>query len=121
MTGCCVLFYCVVDARMWLRDPTPLFRTNVEGLRHVLEVAVDAGLKRFLFTSTLGTLAISDGASVSEEDPHNWPGGGAYIESRVAAENLVMHYLPKRSYPLSHCAFRRRTVPVTGSRHHTAH
>jgi dihydroflavonol-4-reductase len=24
--GCDVVYYCVVDARMWLRDPTPLFR-----------------------------------------------------------------------------------------------
>jgi nucleoside-diphosphate-sugar epimerase len=40
MTGCDVVFYCVVDARMWLRDPAPLFRTNVEGLQHVLDAAV---------------------------------------------------------------------------------
>jgi hypothetical protein len=31
------VFYCVVDTRAWLRDPAPLFRTNVEGLRHVLD------------------------------------------------------------------------------------
>lgn len=99
MTGCDVVFYCVVDARMWLRDPTPLFRTNVDGLRHVLDVAVDAGLKRFVFTSTTGTLAISDGAPVTEEDPHNWRGGGAYIESRVAAESLVMHYVAEKKLP----------------------
>ena len=29
MAGCDVVFYCVVDARIWLRDPAPLFRTNV--------------------------------------------------------------------------------------------
>ena len=33
MTGCSVIYYCVVDARMWLRDPAPLFATNVEGLK----------------------------------------------------------------------------------------
>ncbi|MBO0863868.1 MAG: NAD-dependent epimerase/dehydratase family protein [Mycobacterium sp.] len=99
MTGCDVVFYCVVDARMWLRDPTPLFRTNVDGLRHVLDIAVEAGLKRFVFTSTTGTLAISDGAPVTEDDPHNWHGGGAYIESRVAAEKLVMQYVAERNLP----------------------
>ena len=40
MAGCDVVFYCVVDARFWLRDPAPLFRTNVEGLRHLLDAAV---------------------------------------------------------------------------------
>ncbi|CQD15266.1 dihydroflavonol-4-reductase family protein [Mycobacterium lentiflavum] len=37
-------------ARMWLRDPAPLFQTNVEGLRHVLDVALDADLKKFVFS-----------------------------------------------------------------------
>ncbi len=40
MTGCDVVFYCVVDARILLRDPAALFRTNVEGLRHVLDAAL---------------------------------------------------------------------------------
>ncbi len=99
MVGCDVVYYCVVDARMWLRDPGPLFRTNVEGLRHVLEAAVDADLAKFVFTSTTGTLAISDGTPVTEEDPHNWTAGGAYIEARVTAENLVMTYAKERGLP----------------------
>ena len=40
MDGCDVVYYCVVDARPWLRDTTPLWRTNVDGLRNVLDVAV---------------------------------------------------------------------------------
>jgi len=54
MCGCGDVFYCVVDRRAWLRDPAPLFRTDVEGLRHVLDAAVDADLRRFAFTSTIG-------------------------------------------------------------------
>jgi dihydroflavonol-4-reductase len=86
MTGCDVVYYCVVDTRTWLRDPTPLFRTNVEGLRHVLDAALDADLKKFVFTSTTGILAISDSRVVTEDDPRNWDQGGSYIEARVAAE-----------------------------------
>ncbi len=103
MTGCSVIYYCVVDARMWLRDPAPLFATNVEGLRQVLEVATEpeiaAGLRRFVFTSTIGTLAVSDTRPVTEDDPHNWTEGGPYIESRVAAENLLLDYCRDRGLP----------------------
>jgi dihydroflavonol-4-reductase len=99
MAGCDVVYYCVVDARMWLRDPAPLFRTNVEGLRHVLDAAVDADLKKFVFTSTTGTLAISDDRVVTEDDPHNWDQGGAYIEARVAAENMLMSYVRDKGLP----------------------
>ena len=39
MAGCDDVYYCVVDTRAWLRDTAPLFRTNVEGLQHVLDGA----------------------------------------------------------------------------------
>jgi dihydroflavonol-4-reductase len=99
MAGCDLVYYCVVDARMWLRDPEPLFRTNVEGLRHVLDAALDANLIKFVFTSTIGALAISDSRVVTEDDPHNWDQGGAYIEARVAAEKMVMSYAHDKGLP----------------------
>ncbi len=99
MTGCDVVYYCVVDARMWLRDPAPLFRTNVEGLRHVLDAALEANLKKFVYTSTTGSLAISDTRPVTEDDPHNWDQGGAYIEARVAGENLLLSYARDKGLP----------------------
>lgn len=99
MTGCDVVYYCVVDARMWLRDPAPLFRTNVEGLRHVLDAAVDVGVPKFVFTSTTGTLAVNELRPVTETDAHNWTGGGPYIDARVAAEELVMRYVREHDLP----------------------
>jgi dihydroflavonol-4-reductase len=99
MAGCDVVYYCVVDARMWLRDPAPLFRTNVEGLRHVLDAALATGLRKFVFTSSSGTLAIHENRPVTEDDPRNWGGGGAYIESRRAAEDLVMQYARDKGLP----------------------
>jgi sugar phosphate isomerase/epimerase len=47
-----VVFYCVVDTRFYLRDPAPLFQTNVESLRRVLDIAAEADLHRFVFCST---------------------------------------------------------------------
>lgn len=96
-----VVFYCVVDARAWLRDPAPLFATNVEGLRRVLDIAVQADLQRFVFLSTIGTIAISSGGvAVTEETPFNWGGkGGPYIESRRTAEDLVLRYATEHGLP----------------------
>jgi dihydroflavonol-4-reductase len=56
MAGADDVYYCVVDTRGWLHDPAPLFRTNVDGTRNVLEVAKDAGLNRFVFTSSYATV-----------------------------------------------------------------
>jgi dihydroflavonol-4-reductase len=101
MVGCDVVYYCVVDARAWLRDPAPLLRTNIEGLRHVLDAALDADLRRFVFMSTIATLAVStDGTPVTEEQPCNWySDGGAYTQCRVDAENLVLRYARERGLP----------------------
>ena len=96
-----VVFYCIVDTRFYLRDPSPLFETNVESLRRVLDIAVDADLDRFVFYSTIGTIAIAEnGESATEDMPFNWDGvGGAYIESRRRAEDLVLDYARNRGLP----------------------
>lgn len=100
MEGVDDVFYCVVDTRAWLRDPAPLFRTNVEALRGVLDVAVEAGLNRFVFTSSVTTLARNDDRPVTEDDAHNWlEKGGAYVRSRMQAERLVLDYARNRDLP----------------------
>ena len=100
MAGCDVVYYCVVDARPWLRDPEPMRRTNVEGLRNVLEVAVEAGLRRFVFTSSIGTIGRAEGGLADENTAHNWLDvGGAYIRSRVEAEEMVLRYSAERGFP----------------------
>lgn len=100
MAGCEVVYYCVVDARPWLRDPAPMWQTNVDGLRNVLDVALDADLRRFVFTSSIGTIGRAEGALADEETAHNWLDvGGAYIRSRVAAEEMVLRYCADKGFP----------------------
>jgi dihydroflavonol-4-reductase len=96
-----VVYYCVVDTRVELRDPAPLFKTNVEALRHVLDVAVRANLQRFVFLSTIGTIAVGrNGETVDEDTPFNWAEeAGSYIESRRAAEQLVLSYVADHGLP----------------------
>mgnify|MGYP003694614405 CR=1 FL=1 len=102
MAGCDDVFYCVVDTRAWLRDPAPLFRTNVEGLRHVLgrcggrrPEALRLHQHHRNHRHTSGRPAGNRGAIAS-----NWADkGGGYIRSRVEAENLVMRCARERGLP----------------------
>jgi dihydroflavonol-4-reductase len=94
------VFYCIVDTRAWLRDPTPLFATNVEALRGVLDVAVEVGVPKFVFCSTVGTIGITERGLADEETPHTWAHlGGPYIETRVQAETLVLEAARDRGLP----------------------
>ncbi|HYO05283.1 MAG TPA: NAD-dependent epimerase/dehydratase family protein [Mycobacterium sp.] len=103
MTGCQVVYYCVVDTRGWLKDPAPLFHTNVEGTRNVLEVAcqkeIAADLERFVFTSSYVTVGRKRGRTATEDDAIVDRGLTPYVQSRVQAENLVMQYVRDRGLP----------------------
>ena len=99
--GCDDVYYCVVDTSAWLRDPAPLFRTNVEGLRNVLDVAVkEPSLRRFVFTSsyvTVGRLAWPRGHR-GRRDRLGWA-DSLRSQSRVQAEDLVMRYVTEAGLP----------------------
>lgn len=100
MDGCDDVYYCVVDTRAWLRDPAPLFRTNVEGLRNVLDIAKEADLHRFVFTSSYVTVGRSRGHVATEEDrisPDRRV--SPYVQSRVQAEDLVLRYVAEHGLP----------------------
>jgi dihydroflavonol-4-reductase len=99
MTGCDVVYYCVVDTRAWLRDPAPLFRTNVEGLRNVLDVAKNAGLRKFIFTSSYVAVGRRRGRRATEADQIRSRGLTLYVRSRVQAEDLVMRYVVESGLP----------------------
>lgn len=100
MKGVDTVFYCIVDARAWLRDPSPLYATNVEALRHVLDAAVEVGVPKFVFCSSVVTIAAAKSGPADETMPHNWRHlGGAYIESRIQAEDLVMQYHREKGLP----------------------
>jgi dihydroflavonol-4-reductase len=100
MDGVDDVYYCVVDTRAWLRDPSPLFRTNVEGLRNVLDVAVtESNLRRFIFTSTYATVGRRHGHVATEEDVIGSRGLTPYVQSRVRAEDLVMRYVADAGLP----------------------
>ncbi|ASR04650.1 MULTISPECIES: NAD-dependent epimerase/dehydratase family protein [Gordonia] len=91
MDGCDVVFHCAVDTRAWLRDPAPLYRTNVDALRAVLEVAAGQPLHKFVFTSTVATIGRVKDRRATEDDEFNWSKHAPdYVKSRVAGENLLL-------------------------------
>ena len=99
MAGCDDVYYCVVDARGWLRDPAPLFRTNVEGTRNVLDIAKDAELHRFVFTSSYVTVGRRRGHRADESDVIKDRGLTPYVRTRVQAETLVLQYAREHGLP----------------------
>jgi dihydroflavonol-4-reductase len=100
MAGCDSVFYSVVDPRFWLSDPTPIYRNNVDGLVNAMDVALERGVKRFIFTSSMGTLGFNPDGPVTEEIPFNWHDRAPpYILARLAAEERLLEYCRERGLP----------------------
>ncbi len=60
MKGVRRVFHVAADYRLWTQNPDEIYDTNVEGTRRLLEVAGQAGVERFVYTSTVATIAVSD-------------------------------------------------------------
>jgi dihydroflavonol-4-reductase len=104
MAGCDDVYYCVVDTRGWLNDPTPLFRTNVEGTRNVLEVVKDVhrdgALRKFIYTSSYVTVGRRRGHRASEDTViASERGLTPYVRSRLRAEKIVLQYAREHAVP----------------------
>src|ERR1700723_1010336 len=90
LKGARYLFHAAADYRLWARDPEEIQRNNVEGTRLIMQEALGAGVERIVYTSSVATLKITDGAASTEDNPlADGEGIGAYKRSKVAAERLV--------------------------------
>lgn len=61
LEGCDSAVHLAADYRLWAPSEEEIYRTNVEGTRHLLSVVRDAGLSRLVYTSTMAVLAPSPG------------------------------------------------------------
>ncbi|HXU78725.1 MAG TPA: hopanoid-associated sugar epimerase [Methylomirabilota bacterium] len=58
LRGCEWCFHVAASYHLWLRDYRPMYATNVEGTRNVLEAAATAGCERIVYTSTVGCIGL---------------------------------------------------------------
>ncbi len=87
IAGCDWCFHTAASYHLWLRDYQPMYATNVEGTRNVIEAAGVAGCKRIVYTSTVGCIGLPQtlkGASVPTDE-----------FAKVSKAQLTNHY--KRS------------------------
>ncbi len=67
VAGCAVVYHVAADYRLWAKDPSQLYRSNVEGTRNLLTAARDAGVERVVYTSTVGCIGMPGGSAGRRE------------------------------------------------------
>ena len=98
VAGCDSVFHVAADYRLWVADPKPMYRANVDGSVNVLEAAAAAGATRMVYTSSVAVLGINKDRTPADED------------TPVTVDDMVGHY--KHSKFLAEQAVRARAAEL---------
>jgi dihydroflavonol-4-reductase len=93
VAGCGLVFHVAADYRLWVKNRGELYRSNVDGTRHLLEAARRAGVERVVYTSTVGCIGIPRDGLGDENTPvslHEM--SGAYKRSKFLAEQVALEF-----------------------------
>jgi dihydroflavonol-4-reductase len=87
VAGCERVYHVAADYRLWSRNSADLYATNVEGTRNLLTAAERAGVKRIVYTSTVGCIGMpgDESTPVSINDMT-----GHYKRSKWLAEQVAL-------------------------------
>lgn len=88
LKGCDWCFHVAASYHLWLRDYAPMYRSNVDGTRSVIEAAHRAGCARIVYTSTVGCIGLPKADASGRWVPTN-------EETPVSEAQMSNHY--KRS------------------------
>jgi dihydroflavonol-4-reductase len=89
IAGCDAVYHVAADYRLWAPDPQELYRSNVNGTRNLLDAARRAGVRRIVYTSTVGCIGVpgDEDTPVSLADMT-----GHYKRSKFLAELAALEY-----------------------------
>src|SRR5262249_51475250 len=87
--GCDTVFHAAGMPEQWLRDPGQFHRVNVEGTAALVDVAMKAGIRAFVYTSTIDVFAQRPGVGYDESVLATEPLATAYERSKQLADEVV--------------------------------
>ncbi len=101
LKGCDVLYHAAADYRLWTRTPEDMYRTNVGGTTAILEAAMENGISRVVYTSSVGTLGNPGNGLPGNEDTDVTLADmvGPYKKSKFLAEREAEKFIA-RGLPL---------------------
>ncbi len=93
LAGVTRIYHVAADYRLWARDPREIYESNVTGTRNLLDAARRAGVKKFVYTSTVATIAVPRQGDLPNE------------ATQSSVDEMIGHY--KRSkFMAEQCALR---------------
>jgi len=102
LRSCQLLFHVAADYRLWVPDPSVMYEINVEGTRRLMRAAMDCGIERIVYTSSVATLGIPPGGQPGDEaTPTSLENMiGPYKRSKFLAEEVVRNMARDEQCPV---------------------
>jgi nucleoside-diphosphate-sugar epimerase len=97
LAGCGTVFHVAAAITGPLRTQQA---TNIEGTRHLVRAAADAGVRRFVHVSTVAVYGYSRQGIIRESDPMT-PGDEPYSSTKAEAERIIGQVAGARHLPYS--------------------
>ena len=100
--GCKGVFHVAADYRLWAPDPSGMFAANVDGTRAIMAAALEVGVERIVYTSSVATLGLLPGGQPADEDtPVRFEDMiGPYKQSKFLAEAEVRALVETENLPV---------------------
>ena len=92
--GCDVVYHAAAYYSFWDKNKSLIFDINVGGTRSLLQAALELGVKKVVYTSTVGCIGLRpDGSPADEDTPHD-PATlcNDYKLSKFQAEQVAKEY-----------------------------
>lgn len=95
LEGCDVVYHAAGFPEQWMPNPAIFHAVNVEGTENIIEAALMAKVRRFIFTSTIDVFAADVGVEYDERLLDPKPKGTYYERSKQEADKRVVAALER--------------------------
>lgn len=101
LEDCDALYHVAADYRLWSLNPQELYDNNVKGTENIMKAALDVGIGKIVYTSSVATLGLNADESLANEDtPVTYEDMiGDYKKSKFLAEEVVKDLVDKEGLP----------------------
>ena len=100
MQGCDWVFHLANLYAMWHPHPQEFYQTNVEGTRCVMEAALEAGVSKIVYLSTVAVWGKPASQPFNEDSQPGPRQFSAYGRSKAAGDRLVQQMVHERGLPV---------------------
>ncbi len=94
LKGCDVLYHAAAYYSLWVKDKPSIYEINVQGTRNILKAAAEAGLRKVIYTSTVGCIGLNPDRTPANENTPFDPATlcNDYKRSKYQAEQVAKEF-----------------------------